>query len=454
MEVSDKKQRKRAGRLIKKQIISDWRLEARNQSAPISPAEAGESATSIPAPPNLPVPKKKQTVSEQAQSRQNELEPLRQRTIGEVNTSQGRISSKRKAANDNATEAKRSLLQPPSSATTRPEWLDPELFDAQVDPAELDALTDTVFAHEGDSSDNTLGLDSVQTTVGQIGAVESDSLQIDAVDEAMIDEMVTGNPVSPDTLSTLSAPAQAQQQLLEAATMGGNDFVHFFSTFNMFQNQTRFDRNDMVEAAKYVPYGNSRDPPTPYSYVCSKGCGHSNELRYEIVNHEVNCKGQSREKLFKCQRSGCQRSFKTDMSLRCHVGDVHDYRPVACDKCPDQPNVVYGSKKELKKHRNAAHCVVEKQACPLQDQCGFKNEYSQKTLLRQHLHRKHHLTNEQIKEYVPDGRKGHSNNKGKKRKPKGWHLAASGVEKNEAVDESGGDGSSDGGSEGSRGDEE
>ncbi|KFZ05831.1 hypothetical protein V501_07977, partial [Pseudogymnoascus sp. VKM F-4519 (FW-2642)] len=423
MDVSDKNQRKMATRLIKKQKIADWCLEARNESAPISPAEVGESGTSISALPNVPVPKKKQqpsgsmkkqTVSEQAQSRQNGPEPLRQRTTGEVNTSQGRISSKRKASDDNATEAKRSLLQPPSSATTRPEWLDPELFEANVDPAELDALTDAVFAREGDRSDNALDLDSVQTAASQIGAVHSDSLQTDAVDEAMIDEVITGNPVSPDTLSTLSAPWQAQQQPLEAATISGNNFVNFYSTVNVFQNQARFDRNDMVEAGK-------------------------------------DSQGRS---CLSASVAAAKEASKQNMSLRCHVSDVHDYKPVACDKCPDQPNVVYGSKKELKKHRDSVHCVVEKQHCPLQDQCGFVNEYTQKRLLRQHLVRKHHLTNEQIKKYVPDGRKGHSNNKGKKRKPKGWHLAAGGVEKNEALDESGGDGSSDGGSEGSREDEE
>lgn len=462
MDVGDANQRKKAARLMKKQKVADWCLEARNESAPISPAEARESGTSILVPPNLLVPKtkqppletEKQTALEHAQSERTGPEPLRQRTIGEVNTSQGRNSSKRKASDDNATEAKRSFFQPPSSTTAgRPEWLDPELFEAHVNPAELDALANTVFAYEGDSADNTPSLDSVQTTTSQIDVADSDDLETDAVDEAMIDEMVTGSSVAPATISTLLAPVQAQQ-LLEAATSSGNDFVHFFSTFNMFQNQRRFDRNDMVEAAKYVPCGNSRDLPTSFVYSCSKGCGYTHELRYEVVTHEVNCKGQSREKLFKCQRSGCQRSFKTDMSLRCHVGDVHDYKPVACDRCPDQPNVVYASKKELKKHRDLVHCVVEKQSCPLQEQCGFTTEYTTKTLLRQHLLRKHHLTNEQIKEYVPDGRKGHSNNKGKKRKPKGWYLAGGGAEKDEALNESGGDHYSDGSSEGGRGGDE
>lgn len=109
MDVSDKNQRKKAGGLIKKQKIADWCLEARNESAPISPAELGESGTSIRAPPNVPVPKKKQTVSEQAQSRQNGPEPLRQRTTGEVNTSQGRISSKRRASDDNTTKASKKV---------------------------------------------------------------------------------------------------------------------------------------------------------------------------------------------------------------------------------------------------------------------------------------------------------------------------------------------------------
>jgi hypothetical protein len=49
-----------------------------------------------------------------------------------------------------------------------------------------------------------------------------------------------------------------------------------------------------------------------------------------------------------------------------------------------------------------------------------------KTLLKQHLRRQHNVTKEQMAEYVPDGHKGHSNIKGKKRKAKGWQLEAAG----------------------------
>jgi hypothetical protein len=40
-----------------------------------------------------------------------------------------------------------------------------------------------------------------------------------------------------------------------------------------------------------------------------------------------------------------------------------------------------------------------------------------------------------MKHYVPDGRKGHSNIKGKKRKPNGWLLGADKVEEDMQEDE-------------------
>jgi len=40
-----------------------------------------------------------------------------------------------------------------------------------------------------------------------------------------------------------------------------------------------------------------------------------------------------------------------------------------------------------------------------------------------------------MKEYVSDGRNGHSNNKGKKRKPEGWHMGAGNFEEDIQEDE-------------------
>ncbi|KAE8448563.1 hypothetical protein EG329_009444 [Mollisiaceae sp. DMI_Dod_QoI] len=65
---------------------------------------------------------------------------------------------------------------------------------------------------------------------------------------------------------------------------------------------------------------------------------------------------------------------------------------------------------------------TEEQLCPLENVCHSTVLFTTKKLLKQHLRRQHHVTNGDMKNYVPDGRKGNSNIKGKKRKPKGWLL--------------------------------
>ena len=108
----------------------------------------------------------------------------------------------------------------------------------------------------------------------------------------------------------------------------------------------------------------------------------------------------------------------------------------ACTQCPDKPDVLYTTKLTLKNYRDKVHSgVIKEQFCPLKDIRHSEIEYSEKKLLKQHLRRQHHATVEEMKEYVPDGRKGHSNNKCKKRKPEGWHMGAGNVEEDIQEDE-------------------
>jgi hypothetical protein len=108
----------------------------------------------------------------------------------------------------------------------------------------------------------------------------------------------------------------------------------------------------------------------------------------------------------------------------------------ACPKCPDKSEVQYITKVALKKHQAEVHSGVrEEQFCPLKGARRSNVVYTTKKLLKQHLRRKHQVITEEMKHYVPDGPKGHSNIKGKKRKPNGWLLGADKVEEDMQEDE-------------------
>jgi hypothetical protein len=276
--------------------------------------------------------------------------------------------------------------------------------------AALQSLADWVFLHSGDMDANN----------DDNADFSSDSAaEIDDVDSAMLDIHT-----SADSSSAFLEPTQ-EVELSEITIMSGDDFVHFFSRINTFQIQKSFARDDEATLRKNVPSGNSRDKPTSFLYYCKKDCGNGSWNRQDLNDHEVNCTGEPSTKAFKCPRPGCGKSYRNESTLRSHVADDHDYVATACPKCPDQPEVQYATKRALKQHQAEVHSgVIEEQFCPLKDACHSSVLYTSKKLLKQHLRRQHQVTNGEMSKYVPDGRKGHSNNKGKKRKPKGWLLGA------------------------------
>jgi hypothetical protein len=108
----------------------------------------------------------------------------------------------------------------------------------------------------------------------------------------------------------------------------------------------------------------------------------------------------------------------------------------ACSKCPDKPEVQYTTKAALKKHQvEVQSVVIEEQFCPLKDACHSNVLCTTKKLLKQHLRRKHQVTTEEMKNYIPDCRKGHSNIRGGRRRPNDWLLRADKIEQDMQEDE-------------------
>jgi hypothetical protein len=429
MDLDDSKQRKRARVQARGERAQEWREAAKNQ------------------------PVVKDNTPAQTTSRQ----PLRQRTAAEANTRSGKTSKEKHIlheipeeddtqkyfsrpalqtpqAGPTATPPAPTLLEEVSSTTAdgNTSLLDPQLqeydqIQMELERAALESLTDSVFLH-------TVAEKGVTRNDDELYTCPAIPVEIDAVDSAMLDDHTSAD--SAPAISASSAflvPAQGLA-LSNVVSLNGNDFVRFFSRINIFQKQVAFDRTNEAKVREFIPSGNSRDLPTSFLYHCKQGCGVSLWCRQDINDHEVNCTGQPSGKPFKCQRPGCDKSYKNEDTLKSHVSDHHDFTPVACAQCPDKPDVLYNTKNELNKHRNNVHGGLEETFCPLQAHCRSQVKFTQKKLLKQHLRRQHHLTTEQIKEHVPDARKGRSV-KGKKTKPKGWHIGEGDAGKEELQDQ-------------------
>jgi len=367
MDPQDAKQRKVAGRRMKRDREALWRKQAKEQ-------------------------------------------PLRARTASEPDARIPDHAAQKYFATPAVTVVESQLEVPSTDGLL----LDPRLrehdqLEEELERAAMKSLTDSVFL-EGERM-----IDDHDAVAGQIDAA-------DEVDSAMQDALLSGDAyTSPG--SAFLAPTQGMQ-LSEITTWSGDEFVRFLSQINIFEtSNASFDRNNEEELRKNHPSGNSRDPPTPWLHYCKSGCGHSSFSHHYMKDHEITCNGQPREKPCKCPREGCGKSFKNDDTMKAHVAGVHDFKPVACDVCPDKPEVLYATMGELKHHQEHEHTdPIEETVCPLSADCKSDRKFNSKRALKKHLRVKHGLTVEQLKKYFVDGRKGRKKRVGTKRKPKGWHL--------------------------------
>ncbi|KAK0122106.1 hypothetical protein ONS95_010368 [Cadophora gregata] len=291
----------------------------------------------------------------------------------------------------------------------------------------LESLTDAVFLDRGENSsdDDSKISDSVgDDTADEIDLVLQDTLAL---------EFQSASATA--SVSTFLAPLQGVQ-LAHIEQFSGDDFVRFFSQINLYQStlsSSRFNRNDPEDLKKYTLCGNSRDVATPWMYPCPHGCGYSSISEHNVEEHEVNCNGQARERPVPCPRKNCGKSFKNEETMKAHVHDVHDYRPIACEQCPDQPDVLYDTKLALRNHREKAHSdPIPEQDCPLVADCKFTTKFTSKRALKKHLKSKSHkLTTAQLKEHVRDSRSDRRQKVGKKNRPKGWYLEQNDDEEDE-----------------------
>lgn len=150
--------------------------------------------------------------------------------------------------------------------------------------------------------------------------------------------------------------------------------------------------------------GNSRDTPRRFQFYRGVGiCRCHFYSSRELKVHQVSCEG--------IDRPGPNSRFATELGSSSKIGaraaSWSGVRP--CWKCPDKPEVLYNTFKDLTAHEHRDHDnLAEPMQCPFNDDlnCSTKDKvYQRRIPLQKHLGRIHLQTAEQIAVLVANKRK-------------------------------------------------
>ena len=368
MDTHDTSKRTIAGRALKKDAADAWRLE---QGSALSPLM-------------IATPSKRQ--------------PLRQRSASEKNVDAGRTPSETNRQPSNKVSIRLDDVQTytttpaarKSPATSPSLGLDTDA-NANIDPQLLQL--DDVEDAEVDSSqlDYVVGL--IEQSPAEDLGTEPMNIDQDADDEAVDQALADTLPPSNENVDTTSDPT----------LLSGNDFVVKFSAINVYRLKRIFDTSDPETVARYVPTGNSRGPPEPFLYYCCK-CGYSNRWFDVVQTHEVACKKDATvpSTSHNCHYDGCNKSYAKRETLLSHIGNVHEWTPSACTRCPDKPDVLFEIHLDWQKHHKDAHNDLDSPTvCPYATDCGQDKTWTDKAIFKQHLRTVHKKTPEQIADIIP-----------------------------------------------------
>jgi hypothetical protein len=378
MEKSDKRKRVTAATHLQKEKIREWEEAERNRRVSVADkpelaglqvnrAEVGRGKTIFPS-------RIVKAISDGMAS--ETMVALSEKTPNEINAVQGRLLSGRSDSHA-------------GKDFSRDPHIDPQLLDLddnlgkdenEVEPAALEALESLVFGFDSGPENG----DSAPGTTAAEATLDSHIWDTDAIEDTLVQAHLDETPAH--------SGMESRPLLFEPDT-----FVDWFAAINVF----RFARNSVTIESRQ-PVGNSRDVPTPFLFHCGVGaCEYQSDRVKSIETHQVYCDGcPPVEKCFSCPEDGCLRTFSTADSLRTHTRSTHEWEPVSCSQCPQDPNTLYHDVNELRRHQDWIHHVFEEpRRCPLP--CDNEALYTRYSALRQHLASVHHQTAEQIGVLVP-----------------------------------------------------
>lgn len=373
MNKSDLNQRGTAGNRLQKMQIDAWReAEKTRKISDVIPEQNPERLaikSEIGRGKTLIIFQSKNTMATKSGG------PLREATSSEKNTAQRQLQMVKSSAQ---VEKYFSDIDFP---------IDPQLLaldsnDAEVDEPQFGVLESLVFDGHCEVNEGT----------EPTSAADEKLWDSDTIDDALI-ELHLGGQRAAENLSPLEFKS--------------DDFVDWFAAVNVFKLSTSFKQNDPDEAAKHVPTGNSRNPPTPFSYYCGIGeCDHKTWNYKALGDHQTSCDGTSKlvKKDFFCNQHDPPLPFLTEDSLRSHVSVHHKFTPRPCARCPDAPDVLYDTINDWKRHQSKVHDAFEEPIrCPLRhEECNnAETLYENLSAIRQHLTHVHKQTSEQLRVYFP-----------------------------------------------------
>ena len=259
----------------------------------------------------------------------------------------------------------------------------------EVDPTAFHALETLLF-------------DNVQDPEGATS--EETQPRIEADNTELWDTEATNNALVEAYLEEALPPPECE---ISPLLLEPDAFVDWFAAINTFKLSSSFRQNDAVEAAKRVASGNSRAMPSPFLLYCGNGKCDYKSWNYSVLQmHQVVCKGTgSAEKHFSCSQDGCNKTYSTQGALRSHELTIHEFQPRPCIRCPDQPDVVYHSINEWKRHQTAEHSGFdEPMYCPLrEDNCNHSEKlYDRSSALLNHLRGVHGKSGAQSHALLPN----------------------------------------------------
>jgi len=142
----------------------------------------------------------------------------------------------------------------------------------------------------------------------------------------------------------------------------GREFITFLSQINVIRNETfsKIVEKHRVILDRYR--GNSRAKPTFFRHYCrkTKGCEYFTFSHWGLRLHETKCSAtmvetQLADRPFECLVDGCSSRFATKDALKNHDAQLHTWKPRGCKNETCDPNIIYNSLRELRKHRMATH---------------------------------------------------------------------------------------------------
>ncbi|SMR55280.1 unnamed protein product [Zymoseptoria tritici ST99CH_1E4] len=365
MDKTNLLERAKAGKHMKQAATQAWMEEQKN-------ATVTEPAPTKP---------KKQALRQQTTSEINVVKPPAKK----VNTATG---SEKSTKSSLSVSARHTI--PEDMQNIDPRLLFDDMQDLEVNEEELGYICDMIQP-----------VISNDPVTGPTDQGSEEDVDDESIEQALADEVLQID------MANSVGPAETEAPSL----LTGNAFVDKFAAINVYRLKRSFDSNDPNIVAKYIPTGNSREPPTAYLYYCSK-CPYGSRWQNVVESHEVTCGGDDHNdedaslvkttSTFDCHYADCGKPYTKVTSLQSHISTIHEFKPKTCVRCPESSSVIYHTHLELQKHTKNAHDGLEQPTvCPQSAECGKTEAYTNKTAFKLHMRSVHKKTPQQIEKLVP-----------------------------------------------------